>query len=573
MVRNHAGRGGRHAAPRQSILRRWLLVAGVAVAVAAVTTALIVGLHRSHRAELGARSTAATSPGAAPSTSTSSQAGACRRQLQVVSARSYAPVLRQVAAGLANGADCVGVQLTVADGKAAAGVVAASKADVWIADDASWSQLPNPARLTAGRADLATSPLYFVTTKSAPPLPASARSWLGLARQLGTATLGSWRLLLADPARSGDGMVAAAGLADATLSADGPLVSALSLMRARQNGAATTTAAALPTRPDQVAVLPEYDLLRSGHAAQYSHYAPSDGTALLRYSWLPTAAAQNDPATAAAVRRLRQALTGRAAATALSRAGLRAPGWPAAAPPGAAAAGLPPLTAPPTAVVSEHIMYHVLATFQPALRRSNMLIVTDVSGSMSDKAAGTGTPKMTLVRDGLSQVAKLLPDDASLGLWCFGYRLAPPNDWQPLVQPARLGDRQRAAIATATSRLHARDTGTGLYDTILGAYRYQQAHYVSGEPNEVLMFTDGVNEDDPASIDLAKLRSDLAASDPAKRVQLSVFGFSGAKPLPTAALSDALVPVGGQVDKLATRDQVIGAFVHAVSGALSGVPG
>jgi hypothetical protein len=34
-----------------------------------------------------------------------------------------------------------------------------------------------------------------------------------------------------------------------------------------------------------------------------------------------------------------------------------------------------------------------------------------------------------------------------------------------------------------------------------------------------------------------------------------------------------LKPVGGQVDPLATPDQVTGAFVHAVSGALSGVPG
>jgi Ca-activated chloride channel family protein len=216
-------------------------------------------------------------------------------------------------------------------------------------------------------------------------------------------------------------------------------------------------------------------------------------------------------------------------------------------------------------------MYHVLSTYRPDLRRANMLVVVDVSGSMAEPVAAGAPAKMDLVRNGLAQVAGLLPDSATLGVWRFGSLLAPPNDWQPLVTPAPLGSTQRSAIHTASTTLAPVRTGTGLYDTILAAYRYQQAHYVTGEPNEILVFTDGVNEDDAVSIDLAQLQAGLAASSPGKRIQLAVFGFGAT--FPTTALNAALKPVGGQVDPLATADQVTGAFVHAVSGALSGVPG
>ena len=90
-------------------------------------------------------------------------------------------------------------------------------------------------------------------------------------------------------------------------------------------------------------------------------------------------------------------------------------------------------------------------------------------------------------------------------------------------------------------------------------------------PNEVVLFTDGVNEDDPDSISLAQLHTALAGTDANKRVQLSIFGIGSA--VPADLLQRSVTPVGGQVDTLTTPDQVIGAFVHAVSGALSGVPG
>lgn len=561
---NNRARGrGRHAAAPAPGRRRWLVV-GVVV-LAGATALTTIALSRPSGSHVGASHGVASSSGSGSPT-----AANCPQQLRVVTASSYAPVLSRVAAGLRSGSNCVELQVSVADGQAAAGMVASSGADVWIADDASWPQLPNAAKLATGQAlVIASSPLYLVTQQGAAPPPATARSWLGLARLLASQPQ-PWRLRLADPAAFGDGMVGAGALADAVLDADGPLVSALDLMRAWQAGStAATPATALPTAPTQIAAVPEYVLLRSPRTA-VTAYAPTDGTAMLRYSWLPTAAAEADPSRVAALGRLRQALTGTAGAAALAAAGLRGPTWPAAAPPAAADAGLPTFNAPATSTLSEHFMYHVLSTYHPDLRRANMLVVVDVSGSMAEPVAPGAPAKIALVRTGLTQVAGLLPDNATLGVWRFGSLLAPPNDWQTVVAPAQLGATQRAAIRTASTTLAAVRTGTGLYDTILAAYRYQQAHYVAGEPNEILVFTDGVNQDDRVSIDLAQLQAGLAASSPDKRVQVAVFGFGST--FPAAPLNTALKPVGGQVDPLTTPDQVIGAFVHAVSGALSGVP-
>lgn len=542
---------------------RGLLVAAVGILVAGAV-AVVVG-NLGGASQPGLRNSETESP-----TGVGGLASACPHSLTVVTASSFAQVLRRIAAPLASGSNCVAVRVKVADGRNAGETVAASGADVWIPDNTNWATLPGPPKLaTGGNAGtvLATSPLYFVTLRSGPALPAAAGAWLGLSDLL--AKQGQWRLVLRDPTASGDGMVAAGGMAEAEFTAHGPLISALDLLRIWKAGTTRTASGpGLPTKRDQIGIVPEYALRVAARTGNYSITAPSDGTSLLRYAWYPTAAATADPVRKAAITRLFQALTAPSMAAELSAAGLRGPSAPTTAP---ATINLPRISAAPMPALSEHFSYHVLATWQPALRTSNMLLVIDVSGSMADPAPGTKTPKIALVRQGVAQVDSLLPDTAILGIWQFGSRLAPPKDWQTLVAPAVLTGGQRAAVTTAGNTLHAHSTGTGLYDTILDAYRYQQAHYQSGMPNEVVLFTDGVNEDDPGSISRSQLHAGLDATDPHHRVQLSIFGIGSH--VPSDALTAAIAPVGGQVDLLGSPDEVIGAFVHAVSGALSGAPG
>jgi hypothetical protein len=338
-------------------------------------------------------------------------------------------------------------------------------------------------------------------------------------------------------------------------------------MKAWQLATTVADPLALPKQPGQVAIVPEYVLLDSGHADDYAVVAPSDATALLRYTWYPTAAAASDPPKLSALARLKAALTGQDGLAAIAAHNLRAGSWPAAAPEAATPTQLPAPRAPAMDVIIEHVIWHVLTTWQPAQRVANMLIAVDVSGSMAAVPRGSDSSVIGPVRQGVDQVTRLLPQDSRLGLWRFGSQLAPPHDHQQLVPIAALDTAQRHKLDAATARLAAKQTGTGLYDTVLGGYRYLQRHFRAGVPNELIVFTDGVNQDDANSISLAHLRAALAATDPHNKVQLAIFAFGNR--LPTTRLTDALAPVAGQVDPLTGADEVVGAFVHAVSGGLT----
>ena len=148
-------------------------------------------------------------------------AQSCPTALRVVTAASFAPVLAGVAPTLAEGADCVRLDVTVADGRTAAGRVAELGADVWIPDDAGWAGNPGPARLAATpRAGagtvLAESPFYLVTDRAtAARVTDAGGGWLGLAKLVTGPAADPVRLAVRDPAASGDGMLGAGAFGEA----------------------------------------------------------------------------------------------------------------------------------------------------------------------------------------------------------------------------------------------------------------------------------------------------------------------------------------------------------------------
>jgi len=555
---------GRHAvapAARGARAGRRLAVIVAAVAVAGAAVVVV------HQLRPGSSSHPATGTSAGQASRV-----ACARQVHVVTASSFVPVLNNVAGRLAAaGSNCLVIKTTVADGQAAAKVVAsAPDADVWIPDDASWRRLPNDAKLSgAAGTVIATSPMYFVTLKSS-PLPAADSSWVGLASALRQHS--GVRLVIRDPAASADGLIAAGSLGDAVFAISGPLQSALSLMRAWQRGRVVTgPEPALPQASNEVGIVPEYALLGSGRAGRYNLTAPTDAAGMLRFTWNPTAAAAADPNRAAGLDALHDALTGVDSAAVLAATGLRGPtARPIAG--GGYDTGARQQQGKALAVLSQHHMWHVLTTWHPEQRKANILLVVDVSGSQANIAPGGSVPLIQVVQQGVSQLAALLPATSYLGLWKFGYDLGQPNDYQVLASTAALDPSQQQRFAKATAQLTAQNTGTALYTTILDAYRDQQAHFQNGMPNEVLIFTDGKNEDAPDSISLAQLKAGLAATDPSKRVQIGLLAFQGPAfrgPAPVEQLTAAVAPVGGQVDVLTNANDVLGAFVHAVSGGLT----
>ena len=545
---------GRHTSGAAAARRPLLWAVAGALVVVATVSAVVAVTDR----DTGGAGTGPAAPAAA----------SCDRTLRVVTATSFAPVLAAIRPGLGAGPDCVALDTVVVDGRAAGARVAEREADVWIPDDASWAAVAAPGLLAEeGRGGagtvLATSPIYMVTDRAtAARVRAAGGTWLGLA---GLVTGGSGvRLAVRDPNGSGDGMVAAGSLAEAVWMDRGMDASAAALTAAlRQTRTVPGTGPALPERAGEVGLVPEYALLAG--PPDDAVLAGSDHTALLRPAWLPTARAVGTPERAAALARLLAALKSADAADGYAAAHLRRPDGPA--PAGAPTGTLPALTAKPLDVLGAHHVDHVFAAWYVQDRRSSILLAVDVSGSMRDPAPGSTTPLIDLVRQGCLAVGRMLPDRSSLGLWAFGSELDPPRDYQVLLRTAPLTEGQRAGLTGAVERLTAQRTGTGLYDTVLAAYESATKAYVPGVGNQVVVFTDGRDQDDPDAISLPALTAALTrVADPRRRVELTVVAFGD---LPEVkALQDALVPVGGYVSSVRTPAEVSAAFLHA---AASGV--
>jgi hypothetical protein len=498
----------------------------------------------------------------------------CGRTLRVVTAFSFAPVLDAVASQLRSDDDCLDLDVQVTDGRAAPDMVERTDADVWIPDDSSWVAVANRNLLAAEQQAgagtvLAETPIYMVTdAPTADRLRSAGGSWLALARLLDANS--GIRLAVRDPAGSGDGMIGAGGVAEAVWLAEDMDASALWLARALGvTRTVTGRAPALPRRPGEVGLVPEYALLPllTG-TTKWSVLSGSDYALMLRYTWLPTASAVRNPSRTKLLNRLRDALASTDIRAALNEARLRPPDADTAQPPGTDVK-LPKLARKPMGVLGAHHVDHVLATWYRQDRRTDLLAVIDISGSMGQRAPGSGARLIDLVKEGCRGLVRMLPDDSRVGLWEFGADLDPPRDYRSLVRTAPLSTDHRAAMNTATGRLATRHTGTGLYDTILAAYGAARDSFKPGVPNQVLVFTDGLNEANPHGITLAQLRAGLdRAKDPARPVHLSVVAFGQKQQ--AQLLSRALEPVDGYVDEIATAEEVAAVFIHVAAGGLHG---
>lgn len=492
--------------------------------------------------------------------------------LQIVTATSFAPVLTQLAPLLAEGSDCVRLNVEAADGQAAEVLVSESGADVWIPDDGAWAGVARTAELDPEAAGagtvVATSPIHMVTDQTtAARLNQAGGGWLDLANLLTTDT--GMRLVVRDPAGSGDGLIAVGAVGEAVWIDAGMDASAEALMTAFPS-TLTVKEHALPEKEGDVGLVAEYALpamLASEGAAaatirSATLLAGSDHSALLRYTWLPTATGTADHDTIAAMDRLLDVLTGEDSAAALAVAGLRDPdGQPL----DQGAAEFPALDAPPFDVLGAHQVDHVFATWYAEERTSDVLLVIDVSGSMALPPAGSDTPLIDLVREGMLSLAEVLPDDSSLALWQFGAQLDPPRDYVELLPRSGLDAAHRAALQDAADAMVATETGTGLYDTTLAAYLDGRDSYRDGIPSHVVVFTDGRNEDRPGSITIEQLAGELVAeSDPARPVQLTIITFGD--DTDAELLESALDETDTYIAHITSAQDVHAVFIHQAAG-------
>jgi Ca-activated chloride channel family protein len=182
-------------------------------------------------------------------------------------------------------------------------------------------------------------------------------------------------------------------------------------------------------------------------------------------------------------------------------------------------------------------------------RRISLLGLFDVSGSMADPVPGSRQSKLDVARAAAQAALGFFDPADSIGLWEFSRELDGDRDYRVLVPLGPAGQRvgpfpNRQVASVAAYRQMVPRTATGLYDSILAAYRSANAAFRPDAVNTIVVITDGKNED-PGSITLDQLLRRLRAlHDPAKAVHIVTLAYG------TGADQAALAQVAKVTDGL-----------------------
>ncbi|WBB71089.1 substrate-binding domain-containing protein [Micromonospora sp. WMMD812] len=493
-------------------------------------------------------------------------------ELSVAVASELAPAVDAAAAqwvddGAAVGGTCIAVNVSASDPMEVASVVAAKHGailagvgqasgtavtpDVWIPDSSTWLlRLKKDATAFAptNGASIARSPVVV-----AMPEPIATRigwpdaklTWTDLLKQVnGSKPL---RTGIVEPTRDAAGL---SGLMSLTTAANGAggdaqrnTVGALRALATGRSALRNDLLARFPTSDDPTAIasglgaaaLSEEDVIAYNSkkppvplAALYLEPAPAPLD--YPYAVLPGI----EPAKASAARVLYEVLTTATFRNRLAGVSLRAPdgnwgdgfkapqgapspaGGPSTAPAngGTAAGGLDPVA-----------IDRVVSSWSIATQTGRMLAVIDVSGSMKDEVptANNRTREEVTVEAAMRGLS-LFDDSWQIGLWTFSTNLVGSRDYKELVPIGPLSS-QRGRLEGALSTVKPSSGNTGLYDTMLAAYKTVQADWQPGRVNSIVLFTDGKNEDDNG-ITQAKLLSELKRlADPERPVQVIIIGI------------------------------------------------
>ncbi|WP_214409369.1 substrate-binding domain-containing protein [Sphaerisporangium fuscum] len=463
-----------------------------------------------------------------------------RVPLRIVAAPEIAPVLQRLARDPVSDAGCVQMSVTARNSAEAADRLGARKddTDVWVPEASVWvdfarMQGADRNRFTSG-VSIARSPVIMaVTRRTATKLAThpGEPSWTLLLPTSGTRKrLPRAFTTLPVPSRFASGL-AALNVLNAVV-ADRPdmlkIVQGVTLNLKRAIVPSENALFGLvddpPAGTDPVIVASEQAVWR--HNASRSDRPavglyPKEGAIALDY---PYVSLTKDPAkvrTAEAFRRLIASTTGR---TLLRAAGFRDPRGEAG--PGMdASRGLraaPPrdIPAPDTATT-----LRALLSVRLLLADTRALLLLDISGSMAEPVPGMHATRMQATARLAEAGVRSLPKGSDVGLWVFSTNLDGDKDYREVVPVGPMKQRV-PRVLQELRKLPGRTRGdTGLYDSVLAAFRSASRHQVRNMISSVIVFTDGRNDDAHGiSLDhlLATLREEFT---PERPVTITLIGY------------------------------------------------
>ncbi len=451
--------------------------------------------------------------------------------VKVVAAPAMADLVQAAADALPDNGQCISVDVvtaTVSDVAKAQADVRDGDADVfpdlWVPDSPAWQTVLTSADRTGAVLvpALATTPVAFASGRSDQPA-----SWLEV--------LASPRLVMSDPNASG-----ASAMALVTPFAEGDATAAQNeiVPVAQQFGddvssgvVVSDTVDTLAGGSDKLIPVTEQDFLiaqRGNPALKW--VAPSTGVGVLDFPLVqPTTAAGSGQALDVAGRtgdRLAEWFTTDEGKAAVEAEKLRGPDG-AALPDGDGISDEKQLPD-----VDKVQVDAVIKSWNGLIVPSSIIALFDTSESMANSFGDT--TRIQLAVDASLTALDVFPDAVRLGIRSFSTKLEPGGqDWRELAPLRRLdapvskGQIQIDLLRNVAGTLPKQTGGgSGLYDSILDAYQEAVLQYNPYYSNNIVVFTDGPNED-PGSISLDGLKRKLKTLyDPERPVRMILIGLS-----------------------------------------------
>lgn len=206
-----------------------------------------------------------------------------------------------------------------------------------------------------------------------------------------------------------------------------------------------------------------------------------------------------------------------------------------------------------------------LRTWTTITQPGRMLAVIDVSGSMEAVVPTAGNKtRMEVTVEAAQRGLSLFDDSWALGVWEFSTNLDGDRDWRELMPIAPLST-QRSQVDTVLRKLAPR-ANTGLYDTMLAAYKRVQDGFDPGRVNSIVMMTDGKNDDPGGGLTLPELVTELKnLADPDRPIRVIIIGIGDE--VSDGELKTITNAVGGSAVFLAPDPAKIGEiFLQAIAG-------
>ncbi|WP_433473803.1 substrate-binding domain-containing protein [Spirillospora sp. CA-142024] len=197
-----------------------------------------------------------------------------------------------------------------------------------------------------------------------------------------------------------------------------------------------------------------------------------------------------------------------------------------------------------------------------------MLTLIDVSGSMAEKV-GPDTNRLQAIAQVSQGGLSMMSNDTELGQWLFSTNMNGDLPYKETVPIGALGDRigsntRRGLVLSTLNQMQPKPNGdTGLYRTMLAAYKKMNETYKPEFGNSILLLTDGKNDDDggPSLAETLKQLKDM--QDPNKPIQVNMIGFG--KGVDRNELEQIAAATNGNVQVAQTPQEISKIFLKMLS--------